>query len=178
MHLRNSSFEKAHTDFFEAFKNYDESGSLRRIVCLKYLVLANMLMKSNINPFDSQETKPFRNEPEVVAMTRLVNAYQNNDITEFESIISTNGDTIMSDPFIREHIEELLSNIRTEVNDFFCLFYNLNMLFLGAFTFDQTIHLHKVVLFGRRGKDFQTRSGPIARRNNSWQMPAVEDWPD
>ena len=43
MHLRNLQFDKAHTDFFEAFKNYDESGSPRRILCLKYLVLANMV---------------------------------------------------------------------------------------------------------------------------------------
>lgn len=42
MHLREDEFEKAHTDFFEAFKNYDESGSPRRTTCLKYLVLANM----------------------------------------------------------------------------------------------------------------------------------------
>ena len=37
MHLREGEFEKAHTDFFEAFKNYDESGSPRRTTCLKYL---------------------------------------------------------------------------------------------------------------------------------------------
>ena len=55
MHLRECEYEKAHTDFFEAFKNYDESGSPRRTTCLKYLVLANMLMKSDINPFESQE---------------------------------------------------------------------------------------------------------------------------
>lgn len=59
MHLREGEFEKAHTDFFEAFKNYDESGSPRRTTCLKYLVLANMLMKSGINPFDSQEVCVF-----------------------------------------------------------------------------------------------------------------------
>lgn len=29
MHLREGEFSKAHTDFFEAFKNYDESGSRR-----------------------------------------------------------------------------------------------------------------------------------------------------
>ena len=29
----------------------------RRLACLKYLVLANMLMKSGINPFDSQEVR-------------------------------------------------------------------------------------------------------------------------
>ena len=30
---------------------------------LKYLVLTTMLMGSDINPFDSQETKPYKNDP-------------------------------------------------------------------------------------------------------------------
>jgi len=115
MHLREGEFEKAHTDFFEAFKNYDESGSPRRTTCLKYLVLANMLMKSGINPFDSQEAKPYKNDPEILAMTNLVNAYQNNDINDFEKILKQNRQTIMEDTFIREHIEDLLKNIRTQV---------------------------------------------------------------
>ncbi|XP_065356865.1 COP9 signalosome complex subunit 2 [Calliphora vicina] len=115
MHLREGEFEKAHTDFFEAFKNYDESGSPRRTTCLKYLVLANMLMKSGINPFDSQEAKPYKNDPEILAMTNLVVSYQNNDINEFESILRHNRSNIMADPFIREHIEDLLRNIRTQV---------------------------------------------------------------
>lgn len=115
MHLREGEFERAHTDFFEAFKNYDESGSPRRTTCLKYLVLANMLMKSGINPFDSQEAKPYKNDPEILAMTNLVVSYQNNDINEFESILRNNRNNIMADPFIREHIEDLLRNIRTQV---------------------------------------------------------------
>jgi COP9 signalosome complex subunit 2 len=72
-------------------------------------------MKSDINPFDSQETKAFKDEPEIVAMTQLVAAYQQNDIERFEHILTVNRPTVMDDPFIREHIEELLSNIRTEV---------------------------------------------------------------
>ncbi|KAF2363782.1 Proteasome component (PCI) domain [Trinorchestia longiramus] len=115
MHLREGEFEKAHTDFFEAFKNYDESGSPRRTTCLKYLVLANMLMKSGINPFDSQEAKPYKNDPEILAMTNLVAAYQNDDINQFESILRANRENIMQDAFIREHIEDLLCNIRTQV---------------------------------------------------------------
>ena len=31
MHLREGEYGKAHTDFFEAFKNYDESGSPRYV---------------------------------------------------------------------------------------------------------------------------------------------------
>lgn len=115
MHLREEEYDNAATDFFEAFKNYDESGSGRRITCLKYLVLAYMLMKSDINPFDSQEAKPYKNDCDILAMTNLVSAYQNNDISDFERILKTNRENIMDDPFIREHIEDLLKNIRTQV---------------------------------------------------------------
>jgi COP9 signalosome complex subunit 2 len=58
MWMAERAWEKASTDFFESFKQYDESGSPQRIQVLKYLVLAYMLMGSDINPFDSQETKP------------------------------------------------------------------------------------------------------------------------
>ena len=36
MHLREGEYEKAHTDFFEAFKNYDESGSPRLVFILRF----------------------------------------------------------------------------------------------------------------------------------------------
>ncbi len=52
-------FQEAQNDFFESFKNFDEAGSLQRIQVLKYFVLANMLMESDIDPFSSQETKPY-----------------------------------------------------------------------------------------------------------------------
>lgn len=62
-------------------------------------------MKSDINPFDSQEAKPYKNDPDILAMTNLVNAYQTNDINEFELILKQNRQNIMDDPFICEHIE-------------------------------------------------------------------------
>ena len=38
----------------QAFKSYDEAGASRRVACLKYLVLAYMLMESEVDPFDAQ----------------------------------------------------------------------------------------------------------------------------
>lgn len=64
-----------------------------------------MLMGSDINPFDSQETKPcvsflenrllcpnkhfgrYKNDPQIVAMTNLVSAYQRRDVQEAERIL-------------------------------------------------------------------------------------------
>uniref|UniRef100_A0A7E4VXW2 COP9 signalosome complex subunit 2 n=1 Tax=Panagrellus redivivus TaxID=6233 RepID=A0A7E4VXW2_PANRE len=115
MHLRNGDYEQAHTDFCDAFKNYDEAGSARRIACLKYLVLANMLIKSNINPFDSEETKAFRDEPDIDVMTRLISAYQSYNLKQFRDIIDDPNNTVLSDPFIAEHLAELKDNVRSEV---------------------------------------------------------------
>lgn len=87
MNKRNTYFLiQAYTDFFEAFKNYDESGNPRRINCLKYLILTSMLLKSAINPFDSPEAKPYKNEEEIKAMTDLIAAFQNNNMNDFERI--------------------------------------------------------------------------------------------
>eukprot|EP00245_Coleochaete_scutata_P008550 TRINITY_DN2639_c0_g1_i1.p1 TRINITY_DN2639_c0_g1~~TRINITY_DN2639_c0_g1_i1.p1 ORF type:complete len:216 (+),score=58.56 TRINITY_DN2639_c0_g1_i1:52-648(+) len=106
---------EAEKDFFEAFKNYDEAGTPRRIQCLKYRVLATMLIESEVNPFEAQEAKPYKNDPEILAMTNLVAAYQRNEILEFEKILKSNQKTIMDDPFIRNYIEDLLKKIRTQV---------------------------------------------------------------
>jgi COP9 signalosome complex subunit 2 len=74
-----------------------------------------MLSLSEINPFDSPEAKPYVDNPEIIAMTSLVQAYAKKEIHEFERILEENKDKIMDDSFIRAHIQELLSRIRTQV---------------------------------------------------------------
>eukprot|EP00798_Chlamydomonas_sp_ICE-L_P021235 gene21235-28151_t len=115
MHMHDELWSEAATDFFEAFKSYDEAGVARRVQCLKYLVLAYMLMESKVDPFDAQEAKPYKQDPEIIAMTNLVDAYQRNDIKDFEKILKSNRRTIMDDNFIRNYVEDLLRKIRTQV---------------------------------------------------------------
>lgn len=80
-------WNRASEDFFESFRNYDEAGSPQRIQVLKYLVLANMLTGSEVNPFDSQETKPYKNDSQIKAMTDLVDAYQRREVHLAEKIL-------------------------------------------------------------------------------------------
>ncbi|KAL8906409.1 MAG: hypothetical protein Q9207_002070 [Kuettlingeria erythrocarpa] len=105
--------EEAQINFHESFRNYDEAGSIQRIKVLKYLVLTTMLMKSEINPFDSPETKPYQNDPRISAMTDLVDAYQHDDIHRYENILQNNKDAL-ADPFIAENIDEVTRNMRTK----------------------------------------------------------------
>ncbi|KAB5592446.1 COP9 signalosome complex subunit 2 [Ceratobasidium theobromae] len=126
MWMGEKQWARASTDFFESFRNYDESGAPQRIQVLKYLVLANLLMGSGINPFDSQEAKPspkwrlteymrnrYKSDPQITAMTDLVGAYQRREVHEAERILRDHRDTIMDDPFIASYIGDLLRSLRT-----------------------------------------------------------------
>ncbi|TYJ57402.1 hypothetical protein B9479_001942 [Cryptococcus floricola] len=113
MWMNEREFGRASEDLFESFKQYDESGSAQRIQVLKYLVLNTMLNASDINPFDSQEIKPYRNDPQIMALTNLVDAFNKRDVLAAEKILKTNAATITSDPFIASFIADLLSTLRT-----------------------------------------------------------------
>ncbi|KAF4625346.1 hypothetical protein G7Y89_g12821 [Cudoniella acicularis] len=131
MHMSEENWKDAQSDFFESFRNYDEAGSLQRIQVLKYLVLTTMLMKSDINPFESQETKPYKNDPRIAAMTDLVDAYQRDDIHQYESVLNTNRD-LMSDPFIAENIDEVTRNMRTKaVQKLIAPYTRFHLAFIG-----------------------------------------------
>ncbi|ETV65009.1 hypothetical protein, variant 2 [Aphanomyces astaci] len=115
MHMMQGDWEQARNAFFEGFKNFDEAGEARRLQCLKYLVLANMLGESKINVFDSQEAKPYEQAKEIVAMTQLTDAFMNDDIKQFETVLNRHGHSIMSDGFIKHYVDNLLRTIRSKV---------------------------------------------------------------
>lgn len=115
MHMSQRNFVEASQAFFQAFKSYDEAGDRSRLRCLKYLVMASMLGLGVINPFDSHEARAHRDDPEIVAMTNLVQAFHNDDIRKFEYILKKNEGHIMDDEFVREHVADLLRTIRTQV---------------------------------------------------------------
>ncbi|EEB08186.1 COP9/signalosome complex subunit Csn2 [Schizosaccharomyces japonicus yFS275] len=115
MHMLERKWKEAQTEFFEAFKCYDEAGSLARIQVLKYLVLASMLSESKINPFDSPETLSYKNNPEIISMTELVDAYERYDVKAVERVLEKHHDDIMNDTFISQYVGKIISTIRSHV---------------------------------------------------------------
>ena len=71
MYMGEKQWDKALTEFFEAFKCYQEVGNQRAKTILKYVVLASILSNSNINPFHSQEANIYKDDTEVLAMMPL-----------------------------------------------------------------------------------------------------------
>ncbi|EJD03731.1 PCI-domain-containing protein [Fomitiporia mediterranea MF3/22] len=113
MWMGERQWSRASEDFFQSFNSYNDAGSPQRIQVLKYLVLANMLTGSEVNPFDTQETKPYKADPQIKAMTDLVDAYQRREVHTAERILKENQATIMGDPFIQSYIGDLLRSLRT-----------------------------------------------------------------
>merc|ERR1712113_906745 len=114
--MSEKKWELAYNEFFEAFKNYQETGnSMRAKTMLKYVVLANMLALSDINPFDSREAKVYQDDPEISAMASLRTAYENNDIRTIDNLLTNPSYRILSDSFIRTYLQDLLRNIRLQV---------------------------------------------------------------
>ena len=98
-----------------SFKGFDEAGDTSRLRVLRYLLLASMLQASAINPLDSPEARPYKDAPEITVMTRLVAHFHDNEVCEFEAILSKNEGQLMDDEFIRTYMDDLLKTIRTQV---------------------------------------------------------------
>ncbi|KIY47164.1 hypothetical protein FISHEDRAFT_73175 [Fistulina hepatica ATCC 64428] len=73
-------------------------------------------MGSEVNAFDSQETRPYANDPEIKAMTDLVDVYQWRMVHSAEKILKGNQATIMADSLTKFYIGDLLrtGSLRTE----------------------------------------------------------------
>ena len=84
-----------------------EANDSRAKDALKYMVLANMLALSDINPFAAHETKAFQEETEIMAMQMLRSAYEANDLASFERTLEKKANHILADPFIMEYVEPL-----------------------------------------------------------------------
>jgi COP9 signalosome complex subunit 2 len=115
LHMEQHNYKEAYGSFFEAFNFFEESYFRLKIPCLKYIVVATMLMLCEISPFADAQAKTLQNNPEIKPMADLLNAYQHNEINRVEKILKENKEVIMGDPFIEQFIKNILREIRTKV---------------------------------------------------------------
>jgi len=115
IYMEASDWENAYSSFQEAFHFFEEAGNNLKIPCLKYILLANMLRNSTIDPFTSPNTANLKSHKEIAPMASLALAYTNHDITNFEKILRENKTVILGDPFIAFFLKDLLREVRTQV---------------------------------------------------------------
>jgi len=116
MHLRELQYQSANTAFIEAFKNYDEGGAKpNAVACLKYLVLANMLSASEIDPFMDKRAKSYIDDKHIAAIKKLIDHYQNKDLPAFEYTIRSNKEALVEDKFLYGYIPGVRRNLHKSI---------------------------------------------------------------
>lgn len=114
MHMKERNWNAATTDFYHAFVAYDEAGVNERIDVLKYLVLANLLGGSTIDPLDAREMRAYRSHPPVATILRLGQAYRANDAWEAERVVQENKELFEQDDVLRDYLGLLLTMLRRQ----------------------------------------------------------------
>ena len=124
--MEDGDFDTAYATLFDAFKYYQDIGSEIRIPCLKYMLIANMLMEvkktegdgeekemqAKINPFDSKEVANMRNHASIEPIAQLLDAYEKNNIRNVERILRENPKELAEDPFLNQFVGRLLTKVR------------------------------------------------------------------
>lgn len=114
MYGDDGQWDLAYTEFYQAFRLYQEIGNPRAKQCLKYVVIANMLAGKSENPFDAREAKAYQKDLEIEAMSALRFAHERGDIKRVEKLLKEKKREILGDPFISDHLSSLMLSIRAQ----------------------------------------------------------------
>lgn len=66
--MQEQNYKDAAVELLNSFKSYLDSGNNKAKQILKYVVICSILDKSQINPFENQEAKVYRDDPEIQAI--------------------------------------------------------------------------------------------------------------
>eukprot|EP00823_Brevimastigomonas_motovehiculus_P004362 TRINITY_DN2862_c0_g1_i2.p1 TRINITY_DN2862_c0_g1~~TRINITY_DN2862_c0_g1_i2.p1 ORF type:complete len:506 (-),score=87.20 TRINITY_DN2862_c0_g1_i2:331-1731(-) len=114
MYADEGQWSAAKESFYTAFTSYDEvSNRPKAVQCFRNVVLSNMLMGSDTNPFDAQEVKSFSNEKEIKIVAELRSAFEKCDVDVF--MIKYEIAIKQADPFFIKHKDALLAEFQSRV---------------------------------------------------------------
>jgi len=115
MYAAMNRWDDAYTNFYDAFRSYQDIGHQNVKQCLKYVVVASMLSEKDTNPFASQEAAVFKTNADIMPIANLLDAFDNDGIKAFEGTLSRGRAVILNDDFIVEHMPAVKLRIRSKV---------------------------------------------------------------
>ena len=112
MFMAEKKWKNALEQFQDSFKSHVESGSSRAKALLKYVILASLLAKSEVDVLSTNEAQIFKADPEIIGMTTLRQGFEKNDIALIQNVLNDNNIRLLSDSFIAQYLDELLRSVR------------------------------------------------------------------
>eukprot|EP01083_Nonionella_stella_P092177 257931_1 len=113
MYAAMNQWDQAYTNFFDAFRSYQDIGHQNVKQCLKYVVIASMLSAVDTNPFATQEAGVFKSNSDIMPIANLLDAFDNDNIKQFEDTLRRDKHWILNDDFIVEYMPAVKLRIRS-----------------------------------------------------------------
>lgn len=123
------NYHRANIEFYKSFQNYDEAGSTMKYKLLKYYALCSLLIESELDPFQSQETQIISKSSNQFDKLKLFIKYYNDlNLENFENLVSSssslsnrkideddvdNDDN--NDDIYKVAIQEILYNLKSKI---------------------------------------------------------------
>jgi len=115
MLLMEKDWGQASHELFEAFKSYQEVGNPKAKQILKYVVLASILAKSELNPFDNLEAKVYKEDKDILIFSNLRTAFEQKNTKELNRTLNENLNKIFDDQFLCQFKDDLFMIVAKEM---------------------------------------------------------------
>lgn len=87
---------------------------------LKYVILNQLLSKSETDYLTQREAKVFATDPEIIAMTDLMHSFEKNDISTILAIVGDKKVNLLADPLLAQYLGELMRSVRLKALEALC----------------------------------------------------------
>lgn len=116
MYLRDENYDLATNEFYESFKNYDETGNHRkRINVLKYLIVSSILSNNEVNKFESQETQFFLKDSSILKYIKLLKNFETLDNEQFNVILNELLEIESADQTLVHHLLRIQKDLKLKL---------------------------------------------------------------
>ena len=79
---------------------------------LKYIILASILSKTDVDHLATNEAKIYSQDNEIIGMTSLKTAVEKDDIDTIQKLLGDKKLDIIGDPFIKTYLQDLMRTVR------------------------------------------------------------------
>lgn len=115
IYLSDKNWENAQADLLESFKSYQQLANPKAKQMLKLLLVTSMVGGSEINPMTLSEAKVYQEDIEVGPIANLRKAYENNQIAQLKSIMTSHGRKLADDKDIKEYAADFFKAIKQKI---------------------------------------------------------------
>lgn len=113
--LHQDNHKEAVSCLFESFKSYDETGSVRKMTVIVYLLLAQALLNPDVDPFGSQELAVYKANQQIQSLVQLIEANRTLNAGRFASASTELQNIHKDNQFVLDYLKRIHARLQERI---------------------------------------------------------------